>query len=195
MSNKTQPAFQQRAFHCPHCGAYAHQLWKGAQAGTTSVEHLLLAYCQACSKYSAWVERKMVFPIVATAPLNNPDMPEAVRALYLEAREVSDRSARAACALLRLAVSQLCAHLKAEGETLDDQIAGLTEHGLPKRVEHALASVRVIGKRAVMPGQVVSDDTDQVAQTLFLLVNLMTESLISSVRMVDEVYARLPKSA
>lgn len=44
----------------------------------------------------------------------NADMPEAVKALYNEAAIIYNKSPRAACALLRLAVERLCNEL---GET------------------------------------------------------------------------------
>jgi len=53
----------------------------------------------------------MVFPNRITVELAHIDMPEEVKEIYNEAREVSNISPRAAAALLRVALEKLTEYL------------------------------------------------------------------------------------
>lgn len=111
-----------------------------------------------------------------------------------EAASILTQSPRGAAALLRLALQKLCMHLGSKGKNINDDVADLVAKGLPVKVQQALDSVRVIGNNAVHPGQ-IDTDNPSVAGSLFTLVNLVTDYMISKPNEVAAIYAALPKSA
>ena len=137
----------------------------------------------------------MIYPDLNGGPPPNPDLPEDIRSDYLEAQGIVGRSPRGAAALLRLCVQKLCKHLGEPGKNINDDIASLVKKGLPKAVQQALDTVRVIGNQAVHPGQMDLRDVRQTAETLFKLVNLVTQRMMSDPKEVQEVYEGLPQSA
>jgi hypothetical protein len=136
----------------------------------------------------------MIYPIVGTAPIPNPDLPEDVKRDYEEARSIASLSPRGAAALLRLAIQKLCRALGEKGEDLNDDIASLVEKGLLGKVQKALDSVRVIGNEAVHPGQMDLRDDAETAGKLFGLLNVVADAMISQPKHVDEIYKVLPES-
>jgi acetyl/propionyl-CoA carboxylase alpha subunit len=62
-------------------------------------------------------------------------------------------------------------------------------------VQKALDVVRVIGNNAVHPGQIDLRDDRRTAETLFGLVNLICEKMITEPKHVEAVYEKLPESA
>ena len=138
-------------------------------------------------------DRTMVFPRIASAPEAIAEMPENARADFNEARLVLPSSARAAAALLRLAIQRLCVHLDEKGENLNDDIASLVGKGLPQTIQQALDVVRVVGNHAVHPGTMDLRDDEEVARRLFALVNLITQVMIVQPKEVKKLYAALPE--
>jgi hypothetical protein len=124
----------------------------------------------------------------------NPDLPDAIRADYLEAQSIVGRSPRGAAALLRLCIQTLCKHLGEKGEHLNTDIASLVKKGLPPAVQQALDAVRVIGNEAVHPGKMDLRDDRATAETLFQLVNLVAQRMISDPKQAQAVYDGLPQS-
>ncbi len=53
----------------------------------------------------------------------------------------------------------------------------------------------MIGNNAVHPGQIDLRDDRAIAESLFRLLNLVAEKMISEPKHVDEVYAALPEEA
>lgn len=190
------PSFQAAGFNCPSCSAYAKQNWtpvhwvSGSQY--VQVPNFLLARCDHCGGLSVWLEQKMVFPDVSTAPLANPDLPKEVRDDYDEAREILVKSPRGAAALLRLGVQKFCKNLGEKGVNLNDDIAALVKKGLSPRVQQALDAVRVIGNNAVHPGQIDIKDDPGTATRLFELVNIVCDYMVTQPKRVEEIYGKLP---
>lgn len=121
-------------------------------------------------------------------------MPDSVRTLYNEAALIYIKSPRAACALLRLAVERLCNELGETGN-IDTMIGNLVKKGLPTIVQKALDAVRVIGNKAVHPGQISFDvDDKSTAETLMKLLNIITERLITEPKEIDGIFDALPQS-
>ena len=151
--------------------------------------------CFSCKYISVWIYDKLVYPQRGEAPPANPDLPDDIRRDYDEASSILDLSPRGAAALIRLAMQKLCKELGQSGKKLNDDIGKLVEDGLDKRVQQALDAVRVIGNNAVHPGQIDLRDDRAVAESLFLLLNLIAEKMISEPKHVEEVYATLPENA
>ncbi len=137
----------------------------------------------------------MIYPIAKTAPPHSVDLPESCVKDYEEARDIAHASPRGAAALLRLCIEKLCKEIGGEGQTLNENIASLVKEGLPDRVTKALDIVRVTGNEAVHPGTMTGDDhTDQV-NSLFDLVNIIVEQMISKPKHLDDLFKKLPANA
>lgn len=189
-----------KAFTCPHCGVLARQYhyYKTNNLDTSySVSNnnpIRTSICENCKKVSLWYFDKMVYPVRGNAPSPNPDMSDEVKKDYEEAASISTQSPRGAAALLRLAIQKLCGHLGGTGKNINDDIAALVQKGLPSTVQQALDVVRVVGNNAVHPGQINTDDPENVGK-LFALLNLITDYMISMPNRVDNLYVSLPKGA
>jgi hypothetical protein len=190
------PRHDKEAFNCPLCGAYATHKWQN-HWGDPKDElggHLTTAQCLHCGMYSIWHRYRMIYPTSGAAPMPIPDLPDEIKADCEEARSIVTLSPRGAAALLRLAIERLCDHLDAKGDNLNQQIADLAQRGLDPNIQKSLDIVRVIGNEAVHPGQIDLKDDQETAATLFDLVNLIAERMISYPKRVDEMYGRLPQS-
>ncbi len=195
-----QPTLDAEAFHCPYptCGVFARQNWSilamHLGPGWAPIGTLKGALCSHCRKVSVWSDGILVFPVNGTAPAPNSDLPEDIRADFVEAGDLLSRSPRAAAALLRLAVQKLCKFLGQGGENINNDIAALTRQGLLPSVQQALDSVRVIGNNAVHPGQIDLNDQPETASALFRLVNLIADQMITYPKEAQEVFSSLPLS-
>jgi len=59
-------------------------------------------------------------------------------------------------------------------------------------VQKALDAVRVIGNNAVHPGEMDVRDDPTVAESLFDMVNMIGDTMITQPRKVDAIYIKLP---
>lgn len=125
----------------------------------------------------------------------HPDMPEAVKADYQEARDIVNVSPRGAAALLRLSIQKLCVALGENEGSIDKDIKSLVGKGLPVGIQQALDVVRVVGNNAVHPGELTTDDIAEVSISLFELINAIVEERIARPRALEELYLRLPEGA
>lgn len=154
-----------------------------------------LSRCFNCKDVALWIGSKLIYPQKGEAPSPNPDLPENILADYREASTILDLSPRGAAALVRLCIQKLCKHLGQSGENINADIKALVAAGLDSRIQKALDAVRVIGNNAVHPGSMDLSDDRATAESLFRLLNLIAEKMISEPKHVDEVYALLPPGA
>lgn len=157
------------------------------------VWNMHISCCLDCEKISIWIRDRLLYPLHGQAPRANPDLPNDVREDYNEANSILNHSPRGAAALLRLAVQKLCKHLGEPGESLNIDIKALVKKGLAPEMQKALDAVRVIGNNAVHPGQIDLRDDKATAESLFHLLNIIAERMISDLKRIDEVYEKLPK--
>lgn len=155
---------------------------------------LTIHKCQCCGKKIIWIDNDYVYPdIVAEEP--NPDMPEPVKQLYNEAGLIYNKSPRAACALLRLAIDRLCNELGETDRDINKNIGALVKRGLPQSIQQALDIVRVVGNKAVHPGQIAFDVDDKGTATMLMrLLNIIVERMITEPNEIDSLYQGLPES-
>lgn len=193
-----QPIVFADSFTCPNCGVLSKQEWRMKRwyldnAGTSIREHnpIRTGQCQHCNKFTLWINEDMYYPDNANAPFPNPDMPDTVMKLYLEAAAISTKSPRGAAALLRLAIQVLCRELGEPGENINTDIRSLVKKGLPEIVQKSLDIVRVTGNDAVHPGQIDTDNPEIVRQ-LFDLTNVIIEYMISLPSRIGNLYNSLP---
>lgn len=153
-----------------------------------------IATCYNCKKKVIWVNNHYVYPDVAAVEAN-PDMPESVKQLYNEAGLIYNKSPRAACALLRLAVDKLCNELGETDRDINNNIGALVKKGLPQSVQQALDVVRVVGNKAVHPGQIAFDVDDEATATMLMrLLNMIVDRMITEPNEIDSLYQGLPES-
>jgi hypothetical protein len=152
---------------------------------------LKIGTCQHCNKSTVWIVDKMYFPDSGNAPFHNPEMPDSVMRLYIEAAAISSKSPRGAAALLRLSIQVLCKELGEDGKNINIDIGNLVKKGLPIIVQQSLDIVRVTGNDAVHPGQIDTDNPATVGQ-LFDLVNIIVEYMIALPKKVSGIYNGLP---
>jgi hypothetical protein len=196
MNDYVPPEHRKSAFNCPHCGAYSRQEWtQRIRADDRLIEDLSMAYCDNCHKYSIWLGGKMIYPNESVAPLPSPDMPEDVLSDYNEARDILEKSPRASAALLRLSIQKLCVVLGEKGENINDDIASLVLKGLPEKIQKALDTVRVIGNNAVHPGVIDLKDNPSIALSLFKLVNMVIDTMITQPKEVSGLFNSLPEES
>lgn len=165
-----------------------------AKNGYLTTNLAAISKCHVCEKISVWLDGKMVYPVEATAPLPSPDMPEDVTEIYNEARTISPLSPTASAALLRLALEKLLPQVGAKKAKIDIMIGELVSKGLPKEVEMALDSLRVIGNEAVHPGTIDLKDNAEVSITLFKLLNIVVDRMISQNKDIIDMYSLLPET-
>ena len=153
-----------------------------------------VATCENCAKHIVWVDDMYAYPdIVAEEP--NPDMPEEVKQLYNEAGLIYNKSPRAACALLRLAIDRLCNELGEKDRDINKNIGELVKKGLPTDVQQALDVVRVVGNKAVHPGQIAFDVDDVGTVTMLMrLLNIIVSRMISEPKEIAGLYDQLSES-
>ena len=192
-----QPIVGDKSFTCPHCNTVSMQSWWSRNWDSRSsinknISPLWIGTCHNCEKSTVWVDGNLCYPDRGNAPFPNPDMPEPVLKLYMEASSIHNKSPRGAAALLRLGLQILCKELGEEGKNINSDIGKLVQRGLPTMVQKALDAVRVIGNDAVHPGQIDTDDPETVGK-LFKLTNLIVEYMITLPKEVDDVYNGLPE--
>lgn len=191
-------------YTCPHCGTlsqvkkdqhrFPDDCYSTGHVGISIINRLTIHRCVSCGKKIIWSDDEYIYPdIVPAEP--NPDMPESVMQLYKEAGLIASKSPRAACALLRLAVERLCVELGMKEKNIDANIAELVKKGLSVEVQRALDVLRVVGNKAVHPGQIAFNVDDKAtADALMELLNIITDRMISEPKKIEAMYSALPQS-
>jgi len=154
------------------------------------ISNMMVSRCDHCRDVSLWVGTECIFPSFNPVDPPNPDMPEMVKAEYVEAASILHASPRGATALLRLALEKLCGELGYHGK-INTSIGDMVKKGLDPRIQRALDALRVIGNEAVHPGTLDLGDDKDTARKLFTLLNLIVEGMISHDKHVESLYSML----
>lgn len=198
------PEKELKSYTCPHCNTISQMETEthyfqtdiaGIRGGFNIVNNRLTIHrCRCCGKKIIWIDEEYVYPDIV-AEEANADMPDTVKQLYNEAGLIYNKSPRAACALLRLAVDRLCNELGENDKDINKNIGALVEKGLPRSVQQALDIVRVVGNKAVHPGQIAFNvDDKKTAITLMKLVNMITERMITEPKEINSMFEELPNT-
>ena len=206
MANKyIEPSWDKDSFTCPHCNTVSLMDFKrvnysgmesgfGAKIPFWGDSWVGIATCYNCQRKSIFINKQYVYPDIV-AEEANPDMPESVKQLYNEAGLIYNKSPRAACALLRLAIDRLCNELGETDRDINKNIGALVKKGLPQTIQQALDVVRVVGNKAVHPGQIAFDVDDKATATMLMrLLNIIVERMITEPNEIDSLYQGLPES-
>lgn len=213
------PEYGKNSFTCPHCSVLAEQKWNNFYIARVSVDsqfyfrenisvkakdegtsrklykEISVSTCNACHNEHIWFDKEMIIPKVSNIPQANIDMPEIVKNIYNEAKDVFSVSAKAAAALLRLALQNLCKELGEKGRNINDDIGELVKKGLPVEIQQALDTVRIVGNNAVHPGELNLDDDSTNAINLFNMLNIIVENRIVQPKKIKQFYDSLPQNA
>jgi hypothetical protein len=183
------------SFACPLCGVVAQQSWEELTCNTIQIEpDPALCICEGCEGVSLWFKGSMLVPATGGVVAPSPDLPEEIRKTYDEARAISVHSKRAAAALLRLAVEQLCVELNGEGPTLNEHIGLLVGNGLHKQTADMFDAVRLVGNNAIHPvDRIGLSEKPEIVRTLFWLVNEIADEVITKPRQRAEATAWIPE--
>lgn len=157
-----------------------------------NIANLFVSRCFNCEEIAVWKYDSILWPHQGDAPTPNSDLPDDVLREYDEASRILNLSPRGSAAFLRVAVQRLCKHLGAKGNKIDDDIAYLVSKGLDEEIQQALDVVRVYGNDAVHPGQIDVSDDRATAETLFSLVNIIADRMISQKKRIESIYKSLP---
>jgi len=174
----------------PFFGTSEKSLW-----GRYTIENCNFSECHSCKKLCVWIGDKLVFPPSQTNFEPNADLPDSIKVDFAEVDKIVGTSPRGAAALLRLAIQKLCVELGESGKNIDQDIGSLVKKGLPADLQQALDVVRVIGNNAVHPGRIDMKDDSATAHTLFGLVNIIADRMISQPKRIAELYGDLPAKA
>lgn len=192
------PKFYEQQFNCVYCAVYSKQFWQELNVKTAYGNQstgMYACHCEHCSKWSYWYDAKMVIPLESSAEPPHPDLPEGCKRDYEEARAVFSLSPRASAALLRLTLQKLMVELGEKGKNLNEDIATLVAKGLPLLVQRALDYCRVVGNNAVHPGEIEIEDTPDIAENLFRMINFIVEDRITKPQEIEALYGKLPDGA
>ena len=198
-----QPSKELVKYTCPHCNTLSQMTqdhhrfqsdFYNVGMGIDVHNELTIHRCECCGKKILWIDNEYIYPDIVPEEAN-PDMPESVKQLYNEAALITSKSPRAACALLRLAIDRLCNELGETDRDINKNIGALVAKGLPESVQKALDIVRVVGNKAVHPGQIVFDvDDNATANMLMRLLNMIVTRMITEPNEINTLYQGLPES-
>lgn len=186
----TPPQFNKDKFNCPHCQVFALQKWQPIWNNRGHNYHR--AYCPGCNNISIWYNEKIIYPLCHSAPPPNPDMSSKVEEIYEESRQIYAISPRASAALLRVCIEKITEELGEKDGTLNTRIGNLVKKDLPVDIQKALDAVRVTGNDVLHAGQIGLNDNSETAYSLFDIVNVIIQRMVSEKKLIDKIFAKLP---
>ena len=192
MTTYVPPEVNKENFNCPHCQSFAYQHWN--QISTSQhTNSYKMAHCYNCKDISIWHNQKMIHPSNSSAPPPNLDMSNEVKEIFEEARQILSLSPRASAALLRVCIDKITKELGEKDKDLNARIGNLVKKGLPTEIQQALDVVRVTGNDVLHIGQINLNDSPETAYSLFDIVNIIIQRMISEPKKINEIYQALPK--
>ena len=186
----TLPELNAASFHCPHCNVFAQQNWHYFGHYTSDYQY---SQCTLCYNLAVWVREKMVYPLTGNIPPPNEDMPKEIIEIYNEARQIRTLSPRASAGLLRLCVEKLTKELGETDGKLNTRIGNLVKKGLPSEIQQALDIVRVTGNEELHGDQIDLNDNPNVVKSLFDVINIIVQRMISDKKQIGKMYKQLPQ--
>lgn len=198
------PVFNQESFHCIYCHVYSQHIWSENAKFPLSFRNpryfhtkkiLISSLCTHCQQSTLWLHDEIIYPI-KNAPIHpHEEMPEELQKDFEEAVSIVNKSPRGAAALLRLVLQKLMKEVGEKGESINQDISNLVKKGLHPHIQQALDYCRVVGNNAVHPGEIKLDDSPEIANTLFEMINLIVEELIARPKRATELFSKLPEGA
>ncbi|MCY4378409.1 MAG: DUF4145 domain-containing protein [Candidatus Dadabacteria bacterium] len=200
MSKYFPPLYKSTAFHCLYCNVKANQGWYEAYYYVNTLHPIEIngnsvgvSLCSHCLQATFWLSEKIIYPSVQIFPPPNNDLGDDIKEVYDEAAVIAEKSPRAACALLRLAIEMLLKQLGETG-TLNEGIKNLVKKGLNPQIQQSLDILRVTGNNAIHPGKIDFAETADV-RVLFELINVIADTLITQPKRIRGIYDNLPEES
>lgn len=120
MSKYIAPNLDMNSFTCPYCNTLSQQVSDSGRAyffkdkydfnyfnpGGKHVK-IEITTCQSCLNYHVWINGKMVIPNVTNIPMPLEDMPNDIKELYNEARDVFPHSKRATSCIIKISITEI----------------------------------------------------------------------------------------
>lgn len=150
-----------------------------------------IANCGVCPGISVWVNEIMVYPKHINVDPPNDDMSDEIKSIYVEAANILSDSPKGSSALLRLALQKLLIQVGKSGNNINNDIEELVREGLSPKIQQALDLVRVVGNEAVHPGQIDFNDGNDIALTIFRLINFIANELVSKPKELNSLYENI----
>ncbi|MGI8328316.1 DUF4145 domain-containing protein [Actinomadura scrupuli] len=201
-SKYVAPRYEAKAFTCPECLVCTSHGWFDLSWPYTAGKGRFYkgwkwSLCSHCNILTVWThDKKMADPLVSVGgPDPNPDMPQAVQDIYEEARAVYELSPRSCGALLRLALQVLVDELEPGAGSINKKIGRLVEHGLDPTIQKAMDVLRVVGNNSVHPGSISLAEDVETIPSLFEMLNLIVQHVVSRPRQVEALFNTLPDGA
>ena len=198
---------------CPYCGVKSQHKYLNLIYGTyelldnsppisesfDSSVYLLSNFhaiqCQSCEAYSIFNDKEMIYPLNSDVPVPCEDMPNNIIEIYNEAKKVLVISPKSACALLRLALENLMDYLKVDGKNLKEKICKYCdEYHVDESLKKSFHILRIVGNEAVHPGTINIDDNEDIARSLFGILNYIVDETITRKNKIDKIFDDLPKN-
>jgi Domain of unknown function (DUF4145) len=182
---------------------------------------MFLSRCTACFESVVWIEArevtaerlkaergetqsaeqpppnalKMVYPSRSVAPKPSDDLPLDIFAHYQEAANVLPHSPRSSAALLRLCLQKLCKQFGEPGKDINKDIGALVVKGtIRQNIQMAMDTVRITGNESVHPGELNLNDDQDLAQSLFVLINLIADEAITQPKKIQTLFDKMPEN-
>lgn len=202
MSNAEDPRFKKESFVCPRCGVNSqqHWTWHGHEINFSdyyqpSGKSYFFSKCETCKELSIWQRGRLIYPLSSPIEPINPDAPKEVIEDYNEAKAVLCLSPKASNALLRLALQKLCVNLGAKKDSLDKMIGQLVaEKGLSPKIQSAMDAIRIYGNDSVHIGEINDSDTQETAEKLFRMINIIIQTMITDNKTIDGLMSNVSDS-
>lgn len=193
--------YEKEIFTCLFCGGNNQHVWdknvvrdgKINKGGRTFNGYIALCSCIVCNEYSIWNNTALIYPLYSNLPKANGDMPENIKKLYNEAKDVYPLSKKSSAALLRLALQYLCIELGEKGKNINEDIASLVSKGLSIQIQQVLDILRVTGNNAVHPGQLDLEENPEMVNVMFEYINIIVDKFYTEPRKITESYEKLPE--
>lgn len=121
-------------------------------------------------------------------------MPQNVKDLYEEARNIFQHSARSSAALLRLALETMLDDMGYNQGRLIDKINALVKaEGTSVELVGAAEIIRLYGNSSVHAGFIDLSEDKDTAEELFMILNLIAEHLYTRPKRLEALIDKLPK--
>ena len=73
-------------------------------------------------------------------------------------------------------------------------IGELVANGLPTKIQKACDIVRISGNEGIHNGEIRTDDSREIAEKLFTIVNLIVDHMITQEAAIDSLYRGIPEA-
>lgn len=165
-----------------------------------SYNKYFVSICDQCKNESLWMVapngkgHRLIYPKELLSPKPHPEMPEAIKSVYQEARLIAEDSPRAAIALLRLCVELQARDIVHGGaeNNLYENINRMIDQGCSKRTIKAMTLCRLCGNDRLHQIREIQENENTDVYLLFNVVNWITEENYHRSKKIDEEFAKQP---